>query len=131
LVDFGTAHIAGYSYDGKVAGMIMIYDAFCKFFDIEPKFRIEDFLPAPQIERIIIGKDEKNPLLSAVNMLYDIKKDDQTLRQIIKEPAEKRGAYFDTLRRNYHTRREFQNTVVSVKGKKLQMVFKELGFKTE
>jgi erythronate-4-phosphate dehydrogenase len=128
LVDFGTAHIAGYSYDGKVAGMIMIYDAFCKFFDIEPKFRIEDFLPAPQIERIIIGKDEKNPLLSAVNMLYDIKKDDQTLRQIIKEPAEKRGAYFDTLRRNYHTRREFQNTVVSVKDKKLQRIFEGLGF---
>lgn len=129
LVDFGTAHIAGYSYDGKVAGMIMIYDAFCRFFDIEPKFRIEDFLPAPQIERIIIGKDEKNPLLSAVNMLYDIKKDDQTLRQIIKEPAEKRGAYFDTLRRNYHTRREFQNTVVSVKDKKLEKVLVELGFK--
>jgi erythronate-4-phosphate dehydrogenase len=66
-----------------------------------------------------------------VNMLYDIKKDDRMLRQIIKEPAEKRGAYFDALRENYPVRREFQNTVVSVKDKNLQEVFAGLGFKLE
>jgi erythronate-4-phosphate dehydrogenase len=129
MVDFGTPHIAGYSYDGKVAGMIMIYNAFCKFFDIKPKFGIETFLPPPQIERIIISKDEKRPLLTAIDMLYDIKKDDEKLRQIIKESAEKRGAYFDALRKNYPVRREFQNTIVSVKDKKLEKVFDGLGFK--
>jgi len=129
MVDFGTPHIAGYSYDGKVAGMIMIYNAFCKFFDVKPKFGIETFLPPPQIERIIISRDEKRPLLTAINMLYDIKKDDEKLRQIIKESAEKRGAYFDALRKNYPVRREFQNTIVSVKDKKLKKVFDGLGFK--
>jgi erythronate-4-phosphate dehydrogenase len=109
----------------------MIYEAFCKFFDIKPKFGIGDFLPPPQIERIVIDANEPKPLLKAVNLLYDIRKNDEKLRQIIKEPAEKRGAYFDALRKNYHIRREFQNTTVSVKDEKLQEVFAGLGFKFE
>lgn len=131
MVDYGTPHIAGYSYDGKIVGMIMIYNAFCKFFGINPKFSVNDFLPPPQTDRIVISKDEKNPLLAAVNTLYDIKKDDRMLRQIINESAEKRGAYFDALRKNYPVRREFQNTVVSAEDKKLKKVFEGLGFKVE
>ena len=46
MVDYGTPHIAGYSYDGKVAGMIMIYDAFCSIFGIKPKFGSERFSAA-------------------------------------------------------------------------------------
>ena len=125
MVDYGTPHIAGYSYDGKVAGMIMIYDAFCKLFGIKPKFTQQDFLPKPQVEQIVINKDDPKPLLTAVNMLYDIKKDDEKLRQIIKEHVEKRGTYFDSLRKNYHIRREFQNTVVSAEDKKLKKFLRD------
>jgi erythronate-4-phosphate dehydrogenase len=130
MVDFGTPHIAGYSYDGKVDGMIMIYDAFCRHFKIETKFTAKNFLPPPQIERIVINEQEQNPLSAAVNMLYDIKMDDAKLRRIIDEPAEMRGAYFDSLRKNYHIRREFQNTHVSIEGEKLKKIFNGLGFKT-
>jgi erythronate-4-phosphate dehydrogenase len=129
MSDYGTPHIAGYSYDGKVAGMIMIYDAFCRHFKIEPKFTAKNFLPSPQIERIVINEQEQNPLSAAVNMLYDIKMDDAKLRRIINEPAEMRGAYFDGLRKNYHIRREFQNTHVSIEDKKFKKVFDGLGFK--
>ena len=131
IIDYGTPHIAGYSYDGKVAGMIMVYDAFCKYFAIRPKFNIKNFLPPSQIERIIINEQEQNPLSSAVNMLYDIKMDDAKLRWIIEKPAETRGLYFDSLRKNYHVRREFQNTHVSIKDEKLKKIFSGLGFKTE
>ncbi len=131
MVDCGTPHIAGYSYDGKVAGMTMVYDAFCKFFSLVPRFSISDFLPAPQVERIVISESEKRPLSAAVNMLYDIKKDDAQLKQIIKEPVEKRGAFFDALRKNYYVRREFQNTTVYVEDEQLKSVFKGLGFKME
>ncbi|PKL46570.1 MAG: erythronate-4-phosphate dehydrogenase [Planctomycetes bacterium HGW-Planctomycetes-1] len=130
MVDFGTPHIAGYSYDGKVAGMIMIYNAFCKHFGIEPKSTAKNFLPPPQIERIVINEQEQKPLSAAVNMLYDIKMDDAKLRRIIDEPAETHGAYFDSLRKNYHIRREFQNTHVSIKDAKLIKIFSGLGFKT-
>jgi len=129
MVDFGTPHIAGYSYDGKIAGMIMIYQAFCKHFAIEPKFAARDFLPPPQIERIVINTSEKEPLLNAVNMLYDIKEDDAKLRRITEEPAELRGTYFDSLRKNYQIRREFQNTVVSIKDENIKKIFYGIGFK--
>ena len=131
MVDFGTPHIAGYSYDGKVAGVIMIYDAFCRHFDIEPKFTAKDFLPKPEFKQIAISENEKNPLLTAVNTLYDIKKDDEKLRQIIKKPAEKHSAYFDGLRKSYHIRREFPNTVISIEDKKLRNIFAGLGFRLE
>jgi erythronate-4-phosphate dehydrogenase len=129
MVDFGTPHIAGYSYDGKVVGMIMIYNAFCKHFGIEPKFTAKNFLPPPQFEKIIINETEKNPLSAAVNMLYDIKRDDAKLRRIIEEPAQKRGEYFDSLRKNYHIRREFQNALVSIKDARLTKILSGLGFK--
>ncbi len=124
MVDFGTPHIAGYSYDGKAAGMIMIYDAFCKHFGIKPRFATRDFLPKADVERIV-----DMSLSAAVNTLYDIKKDDEKLRQIIRQQDENRRAYFDALRKNYPVRREFQNTVISVNDEKLKKVFDSLGFK--
>ena len=131
MVDFGTPHIAGYSYDGKVIGMIMIYQAFCKHFGIEPKYTEKDFLPPPKISEIFIENNEKNPLLFAVNSLYDIRKDDADMRKLKIEPADKRGAYFDGLRKNYPVRREFQNTVVKVEDEKLKKNFEGIGFKVQ
>ena len=130
LVDFATPHIAGYSYDGKVAGMIMIYEAFCRHFGVEIKHKIEDFLPRPQISEIFIKNSVKKPLLFAVNTLYDIRKDDAALRRAKDEPADKRGAFFDGLRKNYPVRREFQNTIIHVDDASLKSVFEGLGFKT-
>lgn len=129
MVDYRTPHIAGYSYDGKIIGMIMIYQAFCKFFGVKPKFGAKDFLPKPQVEKIVISKDDPKPLLTIVNTLYDIKKDDEKLRQIIKKDVEKQGAYFDSLRKNYHIRREFQNTTVSTGDKNLKNILERLDFK--
>jgi erythronate-4-phosphate dehydrogenase len=131
MADYGTPHIAGYSYDGKVIGMIMIYQAFCKFFGVKPKFIAKDFLPKPQVEKIVISKDDPKPLLTIVNTLYDIKKDDEKLRQITTKDVERQGAYFDTLRKNYHIRREFQNTTVSTGNKKLRNILEGLGFKVK
>ncbi|MFA6186144.1 MAG: 4-phosphoerythronate dehydrogenase PdxB [Phycisphaerae bacterium] len=130
MVDFATPHIAGYSYDGKVAGMIMIYEAFCRHFGVEITQKIGDFLPRPQISEIFIKNNEKKPLRFAVSSLYDIRKDDAALRWLKNEPADKRGAFFDGLRKNYPVRREFQNTTISVNDASLKSVFEGLGFKT-
>jgi len=131
MADYGTPHVAGYSYDGKIAGMIMIYNAFCNHFGIKPRFGIKDFLPPPQVERIVINEGEINPLFSAVNMLYDIKIDDAQFRQIINETADKRGVYFDNMRKNYYCRREFQNTKIRIKDEKIKTIFVGLGFKVD
>ncbi len=113
MVDLSTPHIAGYSLDGKIAGIIMIYRAVCGHFGLEPKYDVADFLPEPQVPQIRIDPQsdtEQNLLHQAVQQVYVINRDDFNTREIAMVPAKKRGRFFDDLRKNYPVRREFQNT---------------------
>ena len=115
IVDIGTPHIAGYSLDGKIAGMIMIYKAACEYFAVEPKYDMEDFLPEPAVPEMKLDSNitnDQDTLLNAVQKIYRIDKDDTRLRRMLDKPAEDRGKHFDSLRKNYPVRREFQNTNV-------------------
>jgi erythronate-4-phosphate dehydrogenase len=115
MVDIGTPHIAGYSLDGKIAGMIMIYEAACKYFGLEPRHSIEDFLPEPSVPQLEIDPKagtEQEIVQQAAEKIYDINRDDSDLRQVFDRPVEERGEFFDGLRKNYSVRREFQNTQV-------------------
>jgi erythronate-4-phosphate dehydrogenase len=135
MVDIGTPHIAGYSLDGKISGMIMIYKAVCEHFGLNPKYGIEEFLPDPVVRQLRIEPstgNEQGVLLDTVRKIYDIREDDNRLRQIAEKPEDKRGEYFDGLRKKYHIRREFQNTKVFVEDKKSTLAQKltGIGFKT-
>jgi len=113
MVDIGSAHIAGYSLDGKVNGMTMIYKAVCNYFDLKSQFKIDSFLPAPDIPEVKIvtkDKDWQNILLETVRKIYDIRIDDSNLRRILNLPIGKKCALFDQLRKDYPVRREFSNT---------------------
>lgn len=115
MVDLATPHIAGYSFDGKVAGMIMIYRSLCGHFGLTPKFDVKDFLPVSEIPRLEVGTDgesDEELLARIVERIYSIAKDDRNTRQIAAQPPEGRGGFFDALRKNYPVRREFQNTTV-------------------
>jgi erythronate-4-phosphate dehydrogenase len=133
MVDISTPHIAGYSYDGKITGMIMIYEAACKHFGLKPEHKIEDFLPAPTVPQIVIGStgfqpvqarpgwpcyidkistDSQTLLHEIVQQVYPINRDDFNTREIAMVEQERRGKFFDDLRKNYPVRREFQNTTV-------------------
>ncbi len=117
-VDIGTPHIAGYSLDGKITGLIMIYKSVCEYFGIKPEHDIGDFLPEPQVKSIELSdntKSEQEIMLDVVRKVYNISRDDANLRKISNEPAQSRGKFFDNLRKNYPIRREFQNTRVIVK----------------
>jgi len=113
MVDLSSPHIAGYSLDGKIGGMIMIYQSLCEYFGLEAKYDVADFLPAPAVPKVELaaGNDSDEAALArAVASVYRIQDDDGRLRPIAKEPPEKRRAFFDALRKNYPVRREFQNT---------------------
>ena len=113
MVDIGTPHIAGYSLDGKVAGMIMIYKAVCQHFGLDAKFDVEDFLPEASVPELTINPgdgDEQEVIHRTVEKIYNICEDDRKLREILWQRAEKKGNFFDNLRKNYPVRREFQNT---------------------
>ena len=130
MVDLGTPHIAGYSLDGKIAGMIMIYKAACEYFAVEPKFDLKDFLPEPAVPELKVNPNianDQDALLSSVQKIYRIDKDDTRLRRILDKPAENRGEYFDSLRKNYPVRREFQNTRVILKDTNANLAKKLIG----
>lgn len=134
MVDIGSPHIAGYSLDGKIAGLIMIYKSVCEYFGTEPKFDAGDFLPEPEVKTVEITKDrddEQSTLSETVRKIYRIDDDDARLRKILDEPVEDRGKFFDNLRKNYHIRREFHNTEVIVENGKdsLANKLKGVGFK--
>ncbi|MCH8120479.1 MAG: 4-phosphoerythronate dehydrogenase [Planctomycetes bacterium] len=135
MVDIGTPHIAGYSLDGKITGMIMIYKAACEYFGVGVKFDIGDFLPEPAIGQLRIessADNEQDALVNSVRKIYDIREDDVRLRRVCEEPVEKRGEFFDGLRKNYPVRREFQNTKVIVKDRSSTLAKKlaGIGFNT-
>lgn len=133
LVDIGTPHIAGYSLDGKIAGMIMMYKAACEYFELGFKFDIDSFLPAPAIPELKVhtqSVSEQDALLGIVEKIYDIKADDARLRRMLEESAKGRGKYFDSLRKNYPVRREFHNTnvIVDDRNSKLAKKLRGIGF---
>jgi erythronate-4-phosphate dehydrogenase len=129
MVDISTPHIAGYSLDGKIAGLLMIYEAACKYFKAEPKHTITDFLPPPAVPQITIEKIDPDPasptgfteasdqamLNKIVQHVYAINRDDFNTREIAMVEPEKRARFFDDLRKNYPVRREFQNTTIILK----------------
>ena len=133
-VDLSTPHIAGYSLDGKVNGMIMIYNALCRHLDIEPEFTLEDFLPKPDLPEIQIDTnkpDTQTALHDTVQQVYNINRDDFNTREILVVPQPQRGAFFTGLRKDYPVRREFQNTrvVIEPENNQLKDTLQGIGFK--
>jgi erythronate-4-phosphate dehydrogenase len=134
MVDISTPHIAGYSLDGKIAGMIMIYNAACEYFGLKPKHKIEEFLPPPTVPQITIEKtdaDSQKLLHEIVQQVYPINRDDFNTREIAMVEPDKRGKFFDDLRKNYPVRREFQNTTIILATEDTENKLKGIGFKVK
>lgn len=131
MVDLASPHIAGYSYDGKVAGMIMIYEAACNFLKIKPLHTINDFLPPPPIPAIELTAPIDDPQAAIRHLtkkIYDIEADNARTREILNTPIYNRGKLFDELRKKYPIRREFQNTVISTANTALAKSLAGIGF---
>ena len=100
LVEIGTPHIAGYSYEGKVNGTVMIYDALSKYLDIDPDWK-PTLLKILDNQLELNGSETQEELLTKLfSKSYNIMDDDILLRQ-----AEE----FDMLRKTYRVRRELSN----------------------
>jgi erythronate-4-phosphate dehydrogenase len=117
LIKIGTPHIAGYSAEGKVNGTIMIYEALCKFLNINPGWQPD--LPVirnPVFEYPVTGRLEES-LDRLISKIYKIGNDDIKLREILYLKKDDQGSYFDRLRKNYPVRREFSNYSVKINSK--------------
>jgi len=136
MVDIGTPHIAGYSLDGKIAGMIVVYKAVCEQFGIEPSHSIGDFLPEPEVRQLRLDPNRAShieTLIAAVEAVYDIRRDDVRLRGIQSARSGHAGEFFDNLRKEYAVRREFHNTRVVLERpcEPLARKLAGIGFKVE
>jgi len=132
-VAIATPHIAGYSFDGKVNGTRMIYEAACRHFGREPAWEPGPLLPPPEHPRIEVDGREPGALASTVRTVYDIMRDDAAMRGMTAVPAAERGRFFDRLRKEYPRRREFFNTTAAVRphNDELQQRLAGLGFQIE
>jgi erythronate-4-phosphate dehydrogenase len=121
--EIATAHIAGYSLEGKARGSEMLYQALCQQLAITPKYQLKNFLPSASIPSVEINQDFSQILLSQlVKMVYDVRRDDAIFRQQLFVQG------FDSLRKNYPVRREFSAVTVTSSPKTLSDVPHRLGF---
>lgn len=104
-VSLGSTHIAGYSYEGRVNGSLMIHSALLQFLqsENEPGVSTRD-----QVDDLI-GQGKKtievDSLSHAILATYDVRTDDKLLRAAASELP----GSFDKLRKNYIKRREFSH----------------------
>ena len=99
---FGTAHIAGYSHDGKLRATDMLFSAVCRELGRDPgELR-------PAAEPISLDAPSLAPPELAcwlVQQVYDIREDDRLLRAAPDN--------FDALRKSYRRRRELSFLSIS------------------
>ena len=119
-VFLATPHIAGYSLDGKIRGTEMLYAKICEYFQFNPTWQPK-ISPAPLTKLEFSNTiDDDVAIHIAVMACYDIRRDDATLRQI--------NANFDSLRKNYPLRREFNQLTIQLDKTTLAKRLQGLGF---
>ena len=121
-----TPHIAGYSTDGKANGTSMIVNALCRYFNLPLKNWFPEIIPPPASPVINLsgeGKSDEDIIREAVNISYDIEKDNSNLRS---SPYD-----FENQRGDYPLRREFHAYTVKLKGGSENVIkmLKDLGFR--
>jgi len=127
--EIATAHIAGYSLEGKARGTEMLYQALCDHIEkrqhikIESKYQLVNFLPSANISSIKLNQEFNEVLLNQlVKMVYDVRRDDAIFRQQLSSQG------FDSLRKNYPIRREFSAVQVTLSSNASSDVPHRLGF---
>ncbi|MCK5876492.1 MAG: 4-phosphoerythronate dehydrogenase [Candidatus Marithrix sp.] len=122
-VALATPHIAGYSLDGKIRGTEMLYAEICEHYQQKSDWQPE--LPPPPVKQLSFSNiiDDDVAVHIAVMAVYDIRRDDISLRQM--------SSKFDMLRKNYPPRREFNQLTIQLPPEKSTLAkrLQGLGFK--
>ncbi len=101
-----TPHIAGYSFDGKIRGTQMIYQACCEFLGKKPQWD-EDMVNLDDNLPYHISQLEQKDIRLAILAAYNIIDEDKLLRLILAKSDSTKAEYFDFLRKNYPIKREW------------------------
>lgn len=132
-VKLGSPHIAGYSYDGKLKGTEMIYQALCRHLQVPAELSLVQLVPplADNHLQAQVGLNTWEQVKQLIAQVYSIVDDDQRLRalaQRTRSGEEHFGRGFDSLRKYYPMRREFHNYQVQGADGKTADWLRVLGF---
>ena len=128
LLEIGTPHIAGYSFEGKLNGTKIIYDALSDYLKTEKTWK-------PVFERvsdnkinILDNETEAEVFQKLFNKSYKIMDDDLSMRESKGLSGSDKSTHFDSLRKNYRKRRELNNfeVVLNTENKKLRKLLNVL-----
>jgi erythronate-4-phosphate dehydrogenase len=111
-VDLATPHIAGYSFDGKVTGTIMLYQRLVEAFGLDGAWDFESVLvPGPGDRPALSAPDASLPepvwMDALIREMYDIRADDRRMKRLLDDEIADKPGYFSDLRRRYPRRRTF------------------------
>lgn len=129
LVDIGTPHIAGYSYNAKMNGIDRIFSAACAFFFKEGQWSKEKILDKIKRKSLDLSGTERGANL-AVQLAYPILDDSTKFKKILENDEKKQGIYFDEFRKKYYKRMEFSHFTIKPEKVNIQEmeVLSGLGF---
>lgn len=120
-VDIGTAHIAGYTLEGKARGATQVFDAYSIFLGRDIRANLPP-LPVVKCIRLHNAIDEEALRLLA-HLVYDVQRDDIQLRRAAGLSGE-----FDRLRKTYYQRREWSSLCVETDDSAGAASLMQLGF---
>ncbi len=103
-----TPHIAGHSLDGKAANTQFVYDALCRFLQVQGEWHMNRILtdPAPQPWPVQAGSPWRQ-VAAMARARYPIDDDVSACRALLALPDERFAAAFTHYRRHYPVRRSW------------------------
>ena len=128
-IDLATPHIAGYSVEGRLRATQMILDAASRHFGQVSQWHMSQLIPEAidlQIEPVNNDLDYWHHVFGKH---HDILKDHQALTQGLKLNYSEFASYFDSLRRVYPDRFEYERYRLKGGQKKVAAIARELHFR--
>lgn len=123
-VDIATAHIAGYTLEGKARGTTQVFEAWCDFLGQPQQVPLSELLPTPEFSSVTLnGPLDQATLKRLAHLVYDVRRDDAPLRKVAAKPGE-----FDRLRKTYQERREWSSLEVICNDAETASLLNALGF---
>ncbi len=120
-----TAHIAGYSLEGKARGTEMLYQALSKLQHQQADKALKQFLPVAKFtatQQSDLANQAFAEAIKHVFQVYDVRRDDSIFREKLSEYS------FDWIRKNYPTRRELSASTLQRCTITAQQQIEDLGF---
>lgn len=107
LTSLATPHIAGYSAQAKLNATRLVYEQVCRWLDVHAAADAVTLANEDAELNLTRFDETSDAVRTAVLASYDVRSDCAALIGLTEVEPHERGAFFDSLRTDYPSRREF------------------------